>query len=155
MCFSPSSVRFLTRAFRRSAVAIAIATLVLALGPLVLGSYGRTRISPKTWSALVHVWHQLGFWANSLIFLLAAMMVPESLESARWYELGLLAVMVVAALAARALVLFGLMPLLLRLGLARRISPAYKLVILWGGLRGAVSLVLALGAAWGILKTMF
>jgi len=114
---------------------------------LVLGSFGRTRISPKTWSALVHVWHQLGFWANSLIFLLAAMMVPESLEEATWTEGGLLLVMVLAALAARGLVLFGLMPVLLRLGLARRISPAYKLVILWGGLRGAVSLVLALGAA--------
>ncbi|MBI1208035.1 MAG: cyclic nucleotide-binding domain-containing protein [Azospirillum sp.] len=111
---------------------------------LVVGSVGRTRVSPTTWSALEHVWHQLGFWANSLIFVFAAMLVPETLRSAEWSELGLLLVLVAAALVARAAVLFGLLPVLSRLGASQAVSHAYKTVILWGGLRGAVSLVLAL-----------
>ncbi|WP_205730899.1 cation:proton antiporter [Bordetella hinzii] len=48
---------------------------------------------------------------------------------------------------ARMMVLFGLFPLLSRYKLAEPISSAYKLAITWGGLRGAVTLVLALGIA--------
>lgn len=111
---------------------------------LVIGSVGRTRISPTTWGALEHVWRQLGFWANSLIFLFTALVVPRLLGFVGWYEVGLIAVVVVAAGAARAAVLFGLLPLLSATGLSQRVSHSYKGVMLWGGLRGAVSLTLAL-----------
>lgn len=111
---------------------------------LVLGSIGRTRISPATWNGLMHVWQQLGFWASSLIFIFAAMLVPSMLGSAGWGDLGLVLVLVVAALAARLLVLFGLLPVLSALGLAARVNHPYKVVMAWGGLRGAVSLALAL-----------
>lgn len=111
---------------------------------LVVGSIGRTRISPSTWGAMEHVWRQLGFWANSLIFLLTALLVPRLLEAVRWQDLFFLAIILMAALAARAMVLFGMLPVLSALGLAQRISGAYKAVMVWGGLRGAVSLTLAL-----------
>ncbi|PWC34066.1 cation:proton antiporter [Azospirillum sp. TSO35-2] len=111
---------------------------------LVIGSVGRTRISPATWGAMEHVWRQLGFWANSMIFLLTAILVPRLMADVGWGELGLVVVVVVAAFAARALVLFGLLPLLSWAGLAQRVSHSYKAVMLWGGLRGAVSLTLAL-----------
>ncbi len=111
---------------------------------MVVGSVGRTRISPATWEAMEHVWRQLGFWANSLIFLLTAILVPRLLGGVGWSDVGLILVVVVAAMAARALVLFGLLPLLSAAGLGQRISHSYKAVMLWGGLRGAVSLTLAL-----------
>ncbi|WP_448205485.1 cation:proton antiporter [Azospirillum sp. sgz302134] len=111
---------------------------------LVIGSVGRTRISPTTWGALEHVWRQLGFWANSLIFLLTAILVPRLLGGVGWVDVGLVLVVVGAATAARALVLFGLLPLLSAAGLSERVSHSYKAVMLWGGLRGAVSLTLAL-----------
>ena len=111
---------------------------------LVIASVGRTRISPATWGAMEHVWRQLGFWANSLIFLLTAILVPRLLGKTGWEEVGLVLVVAIAAFAARALVLFGLLPLLSWAGLAQRVSHSYKAVMLWGGLRGAVSLTLAL-----------
>ncbi|MBK4717907.1 cation:proton antiporter [Azospirillum sp. YIM DDC1] len=111
---------------------------------LVVGSVGRTRISPATWGALEHVWKQLGFWANSLIFLMTALLVPRLLGGIGWSDVGLVLVVVGAATVSRALVLFGLLPLLSGAGLAQRVSHAYKAVMLWGGLRGAVSLTLAL-----------
>lgn len=111
---------------------------------LVVGSVGRTRISPTTWDALEHVWRQLGFWANSLIFLMTAILVPRLLGSIGWVDVGLVLVVVASATVARAAVLFGLLPLLSAAGLAQRVSHAYKAVMLWGGLRGAVSLTLAL-----------
>ena len=54
--------------------------------------------------------------------------------------------LIAAAFAARALVLFVLMPLLEFFRLTQPISSAYKLAIIWGGLRGALTLVLALAA---------
>jgi len=111
---------------------------------LTVGAVGRTRVSPKTWHGLVETWEQLGFWANSLIFLLAAMLVPRLLTTLTLSDLWQLAALVVAAILARALVLFGLLPPLSMLGWASRFSHAYKLVVVWGGLRGAVSLALAL-----------
>lgn len=111
---------------------------------LVVGSVGRTRISPATWGELELTWRQLGFWASSMIFMLAAMLVPQNFGRLSFKEAVLLGVVMAAALAARALVLFGLLPALSALGLAQRIKPAHGTVMLWGGLRGAVSLTLAL-----------
>lgn len=111
---------------------------------LVVGSVGRTRISPDTWQALEHVWKQLGFWANSLIFLLIALVIPHIVDSISWSDVGYLAIALLAALAARAVVLFGLLPALSAVGLAQRVGHATKAVMLWGGLRGAVSLTLAM-----------
>jgi CPA1 family monovalent cation:H+ antiporter len=111
---------------------------------LVVSYEGRRRLSPSSWEALARNWEQIGFWASSLIFLFAAMLVPGLLRHAGLREVGLLAVIILAAGAARAATLYGLLPLLSALGFGQRVSNAYKLVILWGGMRGAVSLALAL-----------
>jgi CPA1 family monovalent cation:H+ antiporter len=118
-----------------------VATVTLALS---FGALGRTRVAPDNWTHLRASWEVLGFWANSLIFVLAAMLVPRTLAAANAEEAWLLGVLVVAALAARAATLFGILPLLSLLNLSARVSNANKLVIVWGGLRGAVTLALAL-----------
>lgn len=111
---------------------------------LVMGSTGRTRITPSTWDSLIETWQQLAFWANSLVFILAAMLVPRLLTDIGFNDALLLGVLVLATLVARALVLWGLLPPLALFRPATRVSGPYKLVILWGGLRGAVSMALAL-----------
>ncbi|WP_114395112.1 cation:proton antiporter [Oleisolibacter albus] len=114
---------------------------------LVLAAEGRTRISPESWAGLEQVWGQLGFWASSLIFILAAMLIPPTLANATWGHLVLLAALIAGATVARALVIYGLLPGLTALGAADHISHPYKAVMLWGGLRGAVSLALALAVS--------
>src|SRR6266851_3719200 len=111
---------------------------------LVINHEGRRRLSPSSWKVLIRTWEQIGFWATSLIFLLAAMMVPGLLAEARLYQVAELAVLTIATFAARAITLYGLLPMLSGLGLAERVGRDHKLVILWGGMRGAVSLALAL-----------
>ncbi|MQP67651.1 cyclic nucleotide-binding domain-containing protein [Niveispirillum sp. SYP-B3756] len=118
--------------------------VAVVLAGLVMASRGRTRLSPESWRGLEHVWGQLGFWANSLIFLFASMLVPPTLLNAKWSHLALLAALVTGALVARALVVFGLLPILGWIGASDRISVPYRAVMTWGGLRGAVSLALAL-----------
>ena len=118
--------------------------MAVVTAALVMGSYGRTTISPEAWHGLEETWEQLGFWANTLIFVLVGMAVPELMGDLGSRELLWLAALVVAAFAARAGVLFGLLPLLRLWRLADPVSNAYKTVMFWGGLRGAVSLALAL-----------
>lgn len=118
--------------------------VAVVVAGLVISAIGRTRVTPSTWETLVETWEQLAFWANSLIFLMAALLIPKLLAGMDFRFVYLLAVLFGATLAARALVLFGILPALSHFGVAERVSAEYKTAIVWGGLRGAVSLALAL-----------
>ncbi len=111
---------------------------------LVFGTMVRARLAAAEWERMRAMWAQLGFWATSLVFVLAAALVPGTLAEARASDLMGLAALLAGALLARALVLYGLVPLVVRLGGGAPIDRRYSLVILWGGLRGAVTLALAL-----------
>jgi len=111
---------------------------------LVMGSYGRVRVTPTTWDHLVETWEQLGFWASSLIFIFAAMLAPRLLADVTAHDVALLALLIVGAMLARTIVIFGLLPILTLAKLAEEVSTRYSAVMLWGGLRGAISLALAL-----------
>ena len=117
---------------------------VLASG-MTVSAFGRTRIGPDNWTFLTGLWEQIAFWAHSLVFLLASILIPKLLFDVRLHDLTLLAVLIVAAFGARLGVLFLLIPMLSLARLTKPISTLYKLAIAWGGLRGALTLVLALG----------
>ncbi|NTV70335.1 MAG: cyclic nucleotide-binding domain-containing protein [Azonexaceae bacterium] len=132
-------------AFVIGELAFHVSGVVAVVSAALVFSYdGRTRVSPETWSFLVRIWKQLGYWASSLIFLLAALRIPDLLSGAGLADILMLGVLVLSALAARGLVLFGLMPLMSVVGLAQKVESGLRLVILWGGLRGAISLALAM-----------
>ncbi len=116
---------------------------VLGCG-LMVSAFGRARIAPSNWAFLSELWEQIAFWARSLIFLFAAILVPRLLVDVTPHDGVLLVVLIAAAFAARILSLFGLLPLVEWFGLSQPIDRAYKLAIIWGGLRGALTLVLAL-----------
>src|SRR5262249_32547014 len=118
---------------------------VLGAG-LAVSALGRSRIAPYNWSFLADLWEQIAFWARCLIFILASILVPGLLGDVGVHEVVLVIVLIGAAFAARILVLFGLMPPLEFFKLTQPIYSAYKMAIIWGGLRGALTLVLALAA---------
>ncbi len=103
------------------------------------------RVSPPALEQLRSAWSLLAYWAGGLIFLLGALLVPRILADIRLSDIGLIAITVFAAFVARAIILYGLMPLLTALRLSPRVERPYRIAILWGGLRGAVTLALALG----------
>lgn len=119
-------------------VAVVVAGIVINLA-------GPSRVTPDGWTYLNDVWDQMAFWASSLIFMLASILIPKLLVDVGWYDIALLAIVVVAALAARAVILFGLLPLMSLLQLSQPVSTPFKTVMLWGGMRGAITLTLALG----------
>ena len=118
---------------------IAVVAAGLAMNYLTPG-----KISPEALVRFKATWDMLGYWAGGLIFVLAALLIPELLGDATAFDILLVLVTVVAALLARAVILFGLLPLLTKLSLSPQIERRYRVAILWGGLRGAVTLALAL-----------
>jgi len=118
---------------------------------LMVGSFGHATLSPVTWEKLHETWDHFAFWANSVIFVLVGMLVPKIMGSIGWNDWILLVLLVLAAFAARAIILFGLLPVLERWSATAKINNAYKGVMLWGGLRGAVSLALALSVMENVL----
>ena len=111
---------------------------------LTMNIVGPGRLSPALWQNLREVWDLLAHWAGALIFILAALLIPRLLEDTRPGDFALILVVVTAAITARALILFVLMPMLTALRVSPRVESRYRVAILWGGLRGAVTLALAL-----------
>jgi len=123
--------------------------VAVASSAIAISAGGRRRLTPSNWENLVESWEKLAFWASSLIFLLAAMQAPQQVAyiEGKWVEyFELLLALVAAALVARAITLYGLMPLLSLAKIAEPVDNKYKVVMLWGGMRGAVSLALAIAA---------
>lgn len=119
----------------------------VVVAALTVAAYGPTHLHPRQWLNLRQIWLQLDFWSNSLIFILAATVAADTLLHITWlYILGVLAV-AVGALLARALVVFGMLPLLEAVKLVQPVNRQYKAILVWGGLRGAVTIVLAMVAA--------
>jgi CPA1 family monovalent cation:H+ antiporter len=113
-----------------------IATVVTAL---FFGNYGfRTGVSPRSVHALSSTWAFIGFVANSLVFLLIGLEIDLRAFAGVWEYI---AVAFLASLVGRAVVVYGVMPWLRG---KQKIPKEYRPVLLWGGLRGAVSLALVL-----------
>lgn len=124
--------------------------IAVVMAGMTLNYLGPGRMSPTNWTNLREVWDVLAHWAGALIFLLAALLVPRLLGDVRLYDLFLIGVVVVAAILARVFMLSGVLPLLSALRLSPRVDRPYRVAILWGGLRGAVTLALALAVSENI-----
>ncbi|MEH7828478.1 cation:proton antiporter [Gemmobacter denitrificans] len=121
--------------------------VAVVVAGMTLNWVGPGRLAPAAWTNLREVWDLLAHWAGALIFVMASLMIPRMLASARWSDLALVLVVAIAATAARMVMLWGVLPLLSRLRLSPVVERPYRVAILWGGLRGAVTLALALSVA--------
>lgn len=118
--------------------------IAVAFAGLAMAADGPSRLAPGNWRGLLRLWNWIEFVVVSIVFLLSAILAARLILSLAVEGWAICILVFVAALAARALVLYGLLPLLTAAGLAQGISTRFKAVILWGGLRGAITLVLAL-----------
>ena len=109
---------------------------------LVYGNYGRaTGMSERTREALDDFWEYAAFFLNSLVFLLlgSALDIKPLAARAPWILVAILATTV-----GRALAVYGLGGL--RALLRGVVMPLrWRHLIFWAGLRGALSLAMALG----------
>lgn len=102
---------------------------------LVAGNIGPAGMSPTTRIALFNFWEFAAFLANSFIFLLIGLQIELSSLVSSWQ---VILIAIIAVLIARALTIYGLA------WVGRDIPLRWQHVLNWGGLRGAISLALAL-----------
>jgi CPA1 family monovalent cation:H+ antiporter len=110
---------------------------------VVCGTYaGRVGMSAPTQQAVQIFWEYVAFALNSVIFLLIGFTVrPSSLAASG----GVIAIAFGSVLIGRAAVVFGVTSGLR--GTREHIPAAWGVALTWGGLRGALSMVLALALA--------
>ncbi len=108
---------------------------VVAAG-LISGNVGPRGMSPTTRIVVFNFWEYAAFLANSFVFLVIGMQVNLSLLVANWQAIlwAIAAVLLARAVGAYGLTLF-----------VRDLPFVWRHVLFWGGLRGAISLALALG----------
>jgi CPA1 family monovalent cation:H+ antiporter len=109
--------------------------LAVVTAGLIVGNYGHKHMSSTTRIAVTSFWEFVSFLANSFIFLLIGLEVDVLVLLENWQPI-LLAIG--AVLVVRAMVIY-ISSLFLR-----TIPRAWQHIMVWGGLRGAISLALAL-----------
>ena len=116
---------------------------VVAAG-LMVGTVGFKNTSPSTRLTLEHFWGLLTFLVNSLVFLVIGLTItPGDLTDELWA----VAIAVAGVIVVRVALVYGLTELTGRLVPRRYIPMAFRHVMTWGGLRGAISLALVLTLA--------
>lgn len=122
----------------------ASSVVAVAFAGLAIAADGPSRLPPANWQTLLRFWHWLEFAFVSVVFLVASILAARLVLSLAFLDWLYCLLVFVAALAARAIVLYGLLPALTFFGLADKVDARFKAIILWGGLRGAITLILAL-----------
>ena len=113
---------------------------VVAAG-IYLGNRIPVYTTPSTKIALYNFWEMLSYVATSLIFLV----IGFQIDVRQFFSIQIMFLVlsaVIAILVARAMVIYGMSAFSRRFGAA--IQRKYQHVMFWGGLRGAISLALAL-----------
>lgn len=110
---------------------------------IICGSYARTGMSPSTRVAAETFWEYVAFALNSIIFLLIGIEVPIGQLAASWLPI-LVAYLIVTL--SRGVLVYIVSRIV---GLTHeRFPQSWSVALTWGGLRGALPMVLALGLPW-------
>ncbi|NJR40426.1 MAG: sodium:proton antiporter [Leptolyngbyaceae cyanobacterium CSU_1_4] len=109
---------------------------------LILGNFGsRIGMNPRTRIIVSEFWDFLAFFVNSIVFLL----IGDQIRFGTLMDnLNIIAITLVGMIAARAIATFALSSFCNHFTQTDKISFSQQTLLWWGGLRGAVSIALAL-----------
>lgn len=109
---------------------------------LMIGNYGRYKISPSVRDFMEHFWSYASFLANSLIFLLIGLSIREVPLFEYWLPILItLAVVVIS----RFVSIFAVVPFTNMLFKKEGVVPlSWQFLLSWGGLRGALPFAMVL-----------
>jgi CPA1 family monovalent cation:H+ antiporter len=112
---------------------------VLSAG-LIMNKAHQKYVSKKDKEFIDYWWHVIGYFSNSMLFLLLGVTVTVQMFTDRWLAMILA---IGAVLLVRLISVFGFLPLFTRFN-KFSLSPKDSLILSWGGARGAVTAALAL-----------
>lgn len=109
--------------------------LAVVTAGIICGNTSQETMSASTRLVVYNFWEYAAFIANSFIFLLIGLTIDLNILFENWQAI---AWAIIAALVARSVSIYGFSVF------GREISAKWKHVLFWGGLRGAITLALAL-----------
>ena len=108
---------------------------------LMIGSYGRSKISPPVRDLMEKFWLYGAFVVNSLIFLLIGL----SIKNINFVEFILASFIgIIVVLLARTISVFAVFPFINKFSKEEKTPFKWQIILSWGGLRGALALAIAL-----------
>jgi len=121
--------------------------LALVTLGLFMSATGKTKIDPESEHAVHAVWSWIQWGCETLIFLMTGLLIgyeilfnhDSSITTADWIKMLIFWVLMIIA---RAMMVFIFWPIIKKHGYG--LSPKEFIVLVWGGLRGALGLALAL-----------
>lgn len=110
--------------------------IAVVVGGLIFGNYGaKIGMSEKTQLNIDSFWDTITLLANSLIFLMIGLEIKNIDFTDKW---GMIGISILIVLLARTIALY------LSTSILRGLPGAWKAILNWGGLRGSLSIALAL-----------
>ena len=116
--------------------------LAVVMAGILVGNIGTQNTTPTTQVSLDNFWEFMAFVANSLVFLLIGLRIE--LQQFLQPNLFPIFIAVLVVLVSRLVVVYSMSWLNNRVNPKNVIPREYQHVMFWGGLRGAISLALAL-----------
>lgn len=113
------------------------------LAAMVIGNYGRFKVSPKADEFIEKFWGQFAFLANSLIFILIGL-IFASIDIPFGLMLVPILITVLVVAIGRALSIYPVVSLLNAVGTEERIPMSWQHLLAWGSLRGALAVTMVL-----------
>ncbi|MCD7034762.1 cation:proton antiporter [Metabacillus sp. GX 13764] len=110
--------------------------IAVVTGGIIFGNYGaKVGMSETTKTNINSFWDTITLIANSLIFLMIGLEVKNINFTDKW---GLIVIAILIVLISRTIAVYGVLSFL------KGIGPKSKILLNWGGLRGSLSIALAL-----------
>jgi len=113
--------------------------IAVVVAGIAFGSYGLQNLTKEAQEVHRSIWDFIAFLANSVLFLLIGLEVPGELLL---HHAGLIAIVVLTALAVRAITVYLFSAVHTRTLVA--VPMEWRHVLIWGGLRGGVAIALIL-----------
>lgn len=115
--------------------------IATAAAAMVIGNYGRYKISPEVRNFMEHFWEYMAFVANSLIFLLIGLSIREAHFGQ--YILPIIIALIVVFIA-RFISIYAVIPFTNKWSKEEKTPFSWQFILSWGGLRGALPMAIVL-----------
>lgn len=119
------------------------AIIATTIASMVMGNYGRSKISPHAEEFVEKFWGQFAFLANSLVFLLVGLIFSGLPFSVTSFALPVAIAVIVVALA-RAASIYPVIGFLNWTKAERHIPLSWQHLLAWGSLRGALAITMVM-----------
>ncbi|OGG41905.1 hypothetical protein A2837_01705 [Candidatus Kaiserbacteria bacterium RIFCSPHIGHO2_01_FULL_46_22] len=113
------------------------------LAAMVIGNYGRFKVSPKADEFIEKFWGQFAFLANSLVFILIGLLFT-SISIPLEAMLAPIVIVVLVVAVSRAVSIYPIVTLLNWTKIEEKIPNSWQHLLAWGSLRGALAITMVL-----------